>query len=213
MTPLRRRMLDALVLHGKAKRTQEAYISAVAQLARHYRRSPDLLSGEQIEAYLVHLLRERQLTRSTVNQAGCAINFLFGKVLGRDGSPCRIPLPHGPQRLPEILSRDEIARLLSCARTLKARTVLSCAYALGLRVSGGVHALLAGSGTVVGRLARAYSIPQGMHCVSARVAAIVVWTREWSQPEYAASLAVDRWEVVVPELVLAPLPPAEPAGT
>ena len=135
MTPLRQRMLDALVLHGKAPRTQEAYISAVAQLARHYRRSPDTLDGAEIEAYLLHLLRERQLTRSTVNQAGCAINFLFGKVLGRDGSPCRIPLPRGPQRLPEILSRDEIARLLACARSLKARTALSCAYALGLRVS------------------------------------------------------------------------------
>ena len=52
MTPLRRRMLDALVLHGKAKRTQDAYISAVAQLARYYRCSPDTLSGAQIEAYL-----------------------------------------------------------------------------------------------------------------------------------------------------------------
>lgn len=135
MTPLRRRMLDALVLHGKAKRTQEAYISAVAQLARHYRRSPDLLSGEQIEAYLVHLLRERQLTRSTVNQAGCAINFLFSKVLGHAELPYRAPLPRGPQRLPEILSREEIARLLACACSLKARTALSCAYALGLRVS------------------------------------------------------------------------------
>jgi len=135
MTPLRRRMLDALVLHGKAQRTQDAYISAVAQLARHYRRSPDTLSGGEIEAYLLHLLRERRLTRSTVNQAGCAINFLFGKVLGRDGSPCRIPLPRGPQTLPEILSREEIARLLACARHLKARTALSCAYALGLRVS------------------------------------------------------------------------------
>ena len=135
MTPLRRRMLDALVLHGKATRTQEAYISAVAQLARYYRRSPDTLSGAEIEAYLLHLLQERHLTRSTVNQAGCAINFLFGKVLGRAGSPCRIPLPRAPQRLPEILSREEIARLLACALHLKARTVLSCAYALGLRVS------------------------------------------------------------------------------
>jgi site-specific recombinase XerD len=135
MTPLRQRMVDALVLHGKAERTREAYISAVAQLARHYRCSPDTLSGAQIEAYLLHLLQERHLTRSTVNQAGCAINFLFGKVLGREGTPCRIPLPRGPQKLPEILSRDEIARLLSCASHLKARTALSSAYALGLRVS------------------------------------------------------------------------------
>ncbi len=93
------------------------------------------MSGAQIEAYLLHLLRERQLTRSTVNQAGCAINFLFRKVLGRAGSPCGIALPRGPQKLPEILSREEIARLFACTLHLKARTVLSCAYALGLRVS------------------------------------------------------------------------------
>jgi len=135
MTPLRRRMIDALVLHGKAARTQESYIGAVAQLARHYRCSPDVLSGEQIEAYLLHLLRERKLSRSTVNQAGCAINFLFRTVLGREATVARLPLPRGPQRLPEILSREEIARLLSCACSLKARTALSCAYALGLRVS------------------------------------------------------------------------------
>ena len=135
MTPLRQRMIDALVLHGKAARTQEAYIAAVAQLARYYRRSPDTLSGAQIEAYLVHLLRNRKLSRSTVNQAGCAINFLFRKVLGHEATVVRLPLPRGPQRLPEILSREELARLLSCAVHLKARTALSCAYALGLRVS------------------------------------------------------------------------------
>ncbi len=135
MTPLRQRMIDALVLHGKAARTQEAYVAAVAHLARHYRRSPDTLSGGEIEAYLLHLLRERKCSRSTVNQAGCAINFLFGKVLGRAGPPCAIPLPRGPQKLPEILSREEIGRLLISAPSLKARALLACAYGLGLRVS------------------------------------------------------------------------------
>jgi integrase len=128
-------MIDALVLHGKAARTQQTYIAAVAQLARHYRRSPDTLSGSEIEAYLLHLLRERKLSRSTVNQAGCAINFLFGRALGRDGPPCAIPLPRGPQKLPEILSREEIGRLLACAPQVKARALLACAYGLGLRVS------------------------------------------------------------------------------
>jgi integrase len=127
-------MIDALVLHGKAKRTQQSYIAAVAQLARHYRRSPDALSGDEIEAYLLHLLRERKCSRSTVNQAGCAINFLFGRVLGRQ-SPYAIPLPRGPQQLPEILSREELSRLLDGAPHLKARTLLACAYGLGLRVS------------------------------------------------------------------------------
>lgn len=135
MTPLRQRMIDALVLHGMSARTQESYVGAVAQLARFYRRSPDTLSGEQIEAYLVHLLRERKLSRSTVNQAGCAINFLFRKVLGHEATAVRMPLPRGPQRLPEILSREELARLLSSAVHLKARMALTCTYALGLRVS------------------------------------------------------------------------------
>ena len=72
MSPLRQRMLDALQLRGMAKRTQEAYIDAVARLARHYGCSPDKLDSQQVQTYLLHLLRARGLSRSTVNQAGCA---------------------------------------------------------------------------------------------------------------------------------------------
>jgi len=135
MTPLRQRMLDALVLRGMAARTQQAYIDAVASLARHYRRSPDQLSADEVQRYLLHLLRERHLARSSVNQYGCAFRFLYGNVLGLDGVAFQIPLAAAPQRLPEILSRAEIAALLECAPHLKARTLLSCGYALGLRVS------------------------------------------------------------------------------
>ena len=73
MTPLRQRMLDALVLRGKALRTQQAYIEAAARLARHYRRSPDPITSDEVQRYLLHLLRERKLSRSSVNQAGCAL--------------------------------------------------------------------------------------------------------------------------------------------
>ncbi len=76
MTPLRQRMLDALVLRGMAERTQEAYIGAVVGLARHYRRSPETLSADEVQRYLLHLLRERQLSRSSVNQAGCAFRCI-----------------------------------------------------------------------------------------------------------------------------------------
>ena len=75
MTPLRQRMLDALVLRGMATRTQEAYIDAVARLARHYRCSPDTLTADEVQHYLLHLLRERRLSRSSVNQYGCACRF------------------------------------------------------------------------------------------------------------------------------------------
>jgi site-specific recombinase XerD len=128
-------MLDALVLRGMAARTQEAYIGAVAGLARHYRRSPDTLSADEVQHYLLHLLRERHLSRSSVNQYGCACRFLYGTVLGLDGDAFQIPLAAAPQRLPEILSRQELARLFALACHLKARTFLMLAYGSALRLS------------------------------------------------------------------------------
>jgi site-specific recombinase XerD len=135
MTPLRQRMLDALELRGMAARTQESYIDAVARLARYYKRSPAALSAEEVQGYLLHLLRERQRSRSTVNQYGCAFRFLYGTVLGLDGEAFHIPLGIAPQRLPEILSREEIARLFAVTTRLGPRTFLMLAYATGLRLS------------------------------------------------------------------------------
>jgi site-specific recombinase XerD len=128
-------MLDALVLRGLAERTQESYIEAVARLAQHYRCSPDALSAEQVQQYLLHQLRDRKLSRSSVNQYGSAFRFFYGTVLGRDGAAFQIPLAPAPQRLPEILSRDELARLFAAARHLRSRSFLMLAYGTGLRVS------------------------------------------------------------------------------
>lgn len=135
MTPLRQRMLDALELRGMAARTRGAYIDAVARLARHYGRSPDTLEAGQVRQYLLHLLRERKLARASVNQYGCAYRFFYGTVLGLDGDAFQIPLAPAPQRLPEILSREEIARLFAAACHAKARTFLMLAYGSGLRLS------------------------------------------------------------------------------
>lgn len=135
MTPLRQRMLDALMLRGMALRTQESYIDAVARLARHYKCSPDTLSAEQVREFLLYLLRDRHRSRSTVNQYGCAFRFLYGTVLGFDGDKFHIPLGIAPQRLPEILSREEIARLFEVTTRPVARTFLMMAYATGLRLS------------------------------------------------------------------------------
>lgn len=139
MTPLRQRMLDALVLRGMALRTQESYIDAVARLARHYGRSPDTLSAQQVQEFLLHLLRDRQRSRSTVNQYGCAFRFLYGTVLGLDGEVFHIPLGIAPQRLPEILSREEIARLFAVTTKPGPRSFLMLAYGTGLRLSELIH--------------------------------------------------------------------------
>lgn len=134
MTPLRQRMIDAMQLRGLAARTQQSYVAAVAGLARHYGCSPEQLDSQRVQGYLLHLQRERRLSRSSVNQAGCAFRFLYRRVLHLD---CRVEVPLGKaeQRLPEILSRAELARLFASAPAGKPRTVLMTAYALGLRVS------------------------------------------------------------------------------
>ena len=135
MTPLRQRMIDVMVLRGFAARTQETYLAAVSQLARHHHCSPDLLSDEQIQGYLLHLLQERHRSRSTVNITACAMRFLFCDVLGQTERRPQILLGHQPQRLPEILSRAELAALLGAPMSMKARTFLMTAYASGLRLS------------------------------------------------------------------------------
>ena len=135
MTPLRQRMLDALQLRGMAVRTQQAYIGAVAALAKHYRCSPDRISSIQVQDYLIYLIRERKLTTSTVNQAGSAFKFFYGTVLGLEGKEFEIPFQRTPQALPELLSREEIVRLFEHAPNPRSRLLLMTAYGTGLRLS------------------------------------------------------------------------------
>ena len=105
MTPLRQQMTDAMVLRGFAVRTQEAYLAAVVALAKFYRRPPDTLTAGQRQAYLLHLIREKKLGYSSVNQASCALRFLFGSVLRQADVRFDIPMAKVPKRLPQILSR------------------------------------------------------------------------------------------------------------
>lgn len=61
MTELRQRILDAMLVRGLSVRTQECYAEAVARKARHCHRRPDLLSPAQVEAYMLHLVKDRKL--------------------------------------------------------------------------------------------------------------------------------------------------------
>ena len=139
MTPLRRRMIDAMVLRGFAARTQETYVSAVSLLARHHHRSPELLSDEQVRGYLLHLLQDELRSRSTVNITACAMRFLVCDVLGQAERRVQIALGKCAQRLPEVLSRAEVAALLEAPMSCKARTLLMTAYASGLRLNELCH--------------------------------------------------------------------------
>ncbi len=135
MSTLRRQMQADMVLRGLATRTQESYIAAVVGLSRHYDRSPEQLSQDEVQQYLLHLIEERKLAWASTNQAACALRFLFHVTLKQPTASFTIPSRKAPAKLPEILSREEVERILSSCANLKHRTLLMATYAAGLRVS------------------------------------------------------------------------------
>jgi hypothetical protein len=84
MTPLRARMIEDMTLAGLAPRTQEVYLQAVRRLAAHYKRSPDLLSEEEVRDYVLHLRDQRGVARGTFKTNHGGIRFLFYRTLNRD---------------------------------------------------------------------------------------------------------------------------------
>jgi site-specific recombinase XerD len=135
MTELRTRMLRDMTVRGLAPRTHKAYIAAVARLAMHYRRSPDQITDDEVQTYLAHLVHDRKLSWSTCSQAANAFRFLYHVTLGRPRTEFVVPLPKQPQKLPEILSREEVWRLLTALPHPRHRLILAVVYAAGLRVS------------------------------------------------------------------------------
>ena len=135
MTQLRQKMQDAMILRGYALRTQQAYLAAVAGLARYYHASPDTLDGAQLQAWLLHLITEKKLAYARVNQAACGLRFFYEGVLHRPEARLDLPMARVPKRLPQVLSRNEVARLLAAARTPRGQALLTTVYAAGLRVS------------------------------------------------------------------------------
>jgi integrase/recombinase XerD len=138
-TPLRQRMIDEMTLRGMSPRTHESYLGAISGLAKHYKRSPDQLSIEDIRNYLLHLERERHLSWSTLNAAKCGLRFLYFKTLKWEPAQMDIPPRKAASRLPEVLSREDVDRLLSVVDNRKYRTALMTIYAAGLRLSEVLH--------------------------------------------------------------------------
>ena len=139
MTPLRRQMIDDMTVRGLAKSTQASYLHAVASLARYHRKSPDALSAREVQRFLVHLVEDRGLAWGSCNGYVHGLRFFYGVTLGRATDGFHIPLAKTPQRLPEILSRAEVAAVIASARSRRDRALLATTYGAGLRVSEAVH--------------------------------------------------------------------------
>jgi len=133
MGELRERMQHDLVVQGMSPRTQEAYLAAMQGLAQHYCQRPDTLSTQQVEGYMRHLIEQRHLAPNSVRIAVFGLRFFYTVTLKRPA--LQLPLPKGVKKLPEVLSRQEVTRLLAHTATLRERALLMTTYGGGLRGS------------------------------------------------------------------------------
>ena len=138
MTPLRQAMIDAMEIRGFSTRTHHSYLDAVIGLATHYRRSPERINAEDIQDYFLYLVKERQLAPASCRLALNGIVFLYREVLHQPFQ-IKIQIPKRLQRIPELLTRQEIGAIFAACLNRKHRMMLKVCYGCGLRVSELVH--------------------------------------------------------------------------
>jgi len=137
ISPLRRRMIEDMTVRNLSPATQRSYLHAVTKFSRHFGRSPGLLGIEDVRAFQVFLVSQG-ISWPGLNQTVCALRFFYGVTLNRSEIPERIAYARTPQKLPAILSADEVVRFLEAVPGLKTRTALTAAYGAGLRASEAV---------------------------------------------------------------------------
>jgi len=135
MGVLRDRMTEEMQLRNFTVATQKSYLYTVTKLAQYYKRPPDQLGKEQIRSYLLYLITERKLSPNTMTAMIAGLRFFYNETLGWDETKLFIPRRKKTSHLPEVLSPNEVARLIEATRGLKQRVLLMTAYSAGLRVS------------------------------------------------------------------------------
>jgi site-specific recombinase XerD len=133
MTHLRKMMLEELERRNYAQTTIDCYLRAVAEFSLHFHRPPNQLGPEHIRQYQAHLFGQRKLAPSTVTQRLAALRFFYIKTLRKPWSIAETPYPKKVQRLPIILSSEEVAQLIDAALTPFHRILLMTLYATGVR--------------------------------------------------------------------------------
>ncbi len=133
MTHLRQLMIEELRRRNFAESTIRAYVHGVEHFSRHFHRSPDQLGPEHIRQYQAMLFSKLKYSPNTVTARLGALRFFYIKVLKRNWSIAETPYPKKIIRLPEILSSEEVARLIDASQTPFQRAVLMTLYATGAR--------------------------------------------------------------------------------
>jgi len=132
-------MIQTMQLNGKAERTQEAYARAVRMLGEFHGKAPDRVSQEELGDYFLHRRNESGWSPSTLRICYAGVRFYFENVLQREWPLLKILKSQREQRLPSVLSVDEVRRVLSRVLTSHNRAFLTTVYSCGLRLKEALH--------------------------------------------------------------------------
>jgi len=126
-------MLEELQRRHYSEATTQRYIRFVERFAQHFHSSPDRLGRQHIREYQAQLFTVQKLSPGTVTNHLCALRFFYIQTLKKPWSIADTPYPKKRNRLPTILSQEEVAQLIDAAPTAFYRTVLMTLYATGVR--------------------------------------------------------------------------------
>ena len=140
MTTLRQSMKEDMQVRNLSPHTQDSYLRQVSQFARYFGKSPDQLGPEHIRTYQIYLTNEKKLAPASIHIAIAALRFFYKVTLKKDWIFQEVlPLPKKPQKLPLILSPEEVLHFLPCVHQLNHRVILTTCYAAGVRISEAVR--------------------------------------------------------------------------
>lgn len=154
-------MIEDMRMRKLMPKTREAYLRAVRKFAKFLGKSPDAATDEDLRRFQLHLI-DQGTSPITLNATIVGLNFFFSVTLGRPEVMAKMQSVRVPQKLPVILSKEEMTRLLACVGHIKHQTALSLAYGTGLRV-GEVVALKVSDIDSKRMTAASGLLPRGLH--------------------------------------------------
>jgi len=134
-TDLRTQFTNYMTLQRFADHTQRTYVTGVKGLAKYYMLSPETLTNEQIQDYLLYLLKDRKLAWGTVNAYLSGMICFYRGFCKWEEPQFQIPPRPSARKLPTVYSFEEVRRLLAAANNFKHLLLLETAYSAGLRIS------------------------------------------------------------------------------
>jgi site-specific recombinase XerD len=134
MTQLRQKMIRAMELRNLSSNTQRAYLRAVTGIARFYNQSPDKMTKEKIEDYLLYLKRDKAISPNSCYSVLTGLRFFYKNVVENE-IPVTYSIARNPRKLPEVLTMEDVWKIICSTNNLKHRLILMTTYSAGLRVS------------------------------------------------------------------------------